>query len=421
MARRPGWAFSKALQVGIAVAIVAIAAVVIFVVLPAIERRRAANVETEVARQPLPSGFFKLTDLEWASLQFQRVGAIPFPTLTETDGTIVPADNTTTQVLSQYTGRVTKVFATVGDVVRKGAPLFAVEGTEYAQAANDLAAAIETLRAARVQLRVTAANRARLLQLQKIEGAATKDVEQSAADLATARTTVRNGESAVALVRSRLRVLGLDDAAIDRFAKARPRQTLATGIVVPAPITGVVMQRAVGVGQNLDSAANGSTDVLFSISDFSRVFFVGAVRETSISKVHLGDPISVRMLAFPERTFAGNVRYIAPTVDAPTHRVFVRAEVANPDGSLKPGMFGNFAITIGPPTGGVGVPEDAVIYEGDTARVWVAGPDKSLALRYVRTGKTVAGVVQVLGGLRPGDRVVTSGAVFIDRALRGDK
>jgi membrane fusion protein, heavy metal efflux system len=129
----------------------------------------------------------------------------------------------------------------------------------------------------------------------------------------------------------------------------------------------------------------------------------------------------VRLEAFPERTFDATVRYISGTVDPNLHRISVRAVVENAAGALRPGMFGTFRISTGPATRNLVVPENAVIYEENTARVWVTGPHKTLALRYIRAGKTVDGMVQVLSGLRPGDYVVTSGTVFIDRALRGDE
>jgi cobalt-zinc-cadmium efflux system membrane fusion protein len=66
------------------------------------------------------------------------------------------------------------------------------------------------------------------------------------------------------------------------------------------------------------------------------------------------------------------------------------------------------------------VPEQAVIFEGDTARVWIVGANRTLALRYFTAGKTVDGMVEALRGLQSGDRVVTQGSVFIDRAAQGD-
>jgi membrane fusion protein, heavy metal efflux system len=100
----------------------------------------------------------------------------------------------------------------------------------------------------------------------------------------------------------------------------------------------------------------------------------------------------------------------------------VWAEVANPDGVLKPEMFARFRIINAPSNGlSPAVLDKAVVYEGDSAHVWLANDtDKTLAIRPIKVGRVTDGVVQVLDGLKPGDKVVTSGAVFIDRAAAGD-
>ncbi len=83
-------------------------------------------------------------------------------------------------------------------------------------------------------------------------------------------------------------------------------------------------------------------------------------------------------------------------------------------------MFASFSIITGSDETAPAVPEDAVVYEGETARVWVARDDKTLELRRIRVGRISDGSVEVLAGLAPGDRIVTSGTVFIDRAAKGD-
>jgi cobalt-zinc-cadmium efflux system membrane fusion protein len=83
--------------------------------------------------------------------------------------------------------------------------------------------------------------------------------------------------------------------------------------------------------------------------------------------------------------FKAKLTYVAAAIDPNTHRLPVRAEVENPDGALKPEMFANFSIITGNAVTAPAVPEEAVIYEGQTARVWVAGKDKSLGLREIRT------------------------------------
>ena len=79
-------------------------------------------------------------------------------------------------------------------------------------------------------------------------------------------------------------------------------------------------------------------------------------------------------------------------------------------------MFASFTILTGDDAVGVGVPDSAVVYEGDLARVWVSRSDGSVELREIKTGRSVGKMVEVVEGLKPGEKIVTSGALFIDRA-----
>jgi membrane fusion protein, heavy metal efflux system len=370
--------------------------------------------------KPLPSGFFQVNDLAWKGMEFAPVRRMHFSAVEDTDGTIAAADENTTQVFSPYSGRVTAVYATTGDYVRAGQPLFTVAATEYAQAQNNLIAATTALDVARKTLVQALHNRARQLALLERGGAAQKDVEQSAVDLATAQANVKNDQIALNLVRGQMLILGQSNAQIAALSRAAST-SVKLGGAVAAPISGYVTARSIGVGQNIGSATNGGSTPLFTISDLSTVYFVAYVSETAIASIHVGDPVVVRLEAFPGRTFDATVRYISATVDPNLHRVAVRAVVDNAGGALRPGMFGSFRIYTGAGSASLAVPEYAVIYEEDTARVWITGPNETLALRYIKAGKTVDGMVQVLSGLRSGDTVVTSGTVFIDRALRGDQ
>ena len=181
----------------------------------------------------------------------------------------------------------------------------------------------------------------------------------------------------------------------------------------------MVLQRAIGVGQNIGSVTNGGTSPAFLISDLSTVWLVGNVRETDSVLARLGQPIAIQVLALPGRTFNGRVDYVAPTVDPTTRRVTVRASIANPGGQLRPEMFASFGLVTSGKSSAILVPEDGVVFEGDDARVWVADPSrKTLELRQIKAGVVTDGQVQVLSGLRPGEWIVTSGSLFIDRAAK---
>jgi membrane fusion protein, heavy metal efflux system len=380
---------------------------------------------------PLPKGFFQVSDQAWSGLQFAPVRDLHFDAVQDTDGTIAAADEKTTQVFSPYSGRVTAVYATTGDYVHAGQPLFKIAASELAQAQNDYEAARDTLASNFVALDIAARNYKRQKALSTKGGASQSAVEQAYTALAAAQAAYNQSEVALRLVRARLRILGLSDAQIAAFESKhtvtlqgqlfKAAAPVAENGVVPAPISGYVTSRAIGVGQNIGSATNGGSTPLFQINDLSSVYFVAYVPETAIASVQVGNPVLVHLEAFPGRDFDATVRFISGSVDPNLHRVAVRALVNNPSGELRPGMFGNFRIFTGPGQTSLAVPEYAVIYEEDTARVWITGPNKTLALRYIKAGKTLDGMVQVLAGLRRGDTVVTSGTVFIDRAFRGDE
>jgi cobalt-zinc-cadmium efflux system membrane fusion protein len=353
-----------------------------------------------------PAGTFQVTDDQWRALKIVQLQSISFEPGVETEGKIATNDDRTTQVFSQFSGRVTRVFAKAGDVVHAGQPLFAIQASEFVQGQSDLVAA-------QAQLKIATAAEARQHELYKVSGAALKDWQQSQADLA-------NAEANLAGVRNRLRILGASNAEIAALEQRPAGQAASAETIVASPINGVVIQRTVGVGQNLGSVTNGGANPAFVVSDLSTVWLVGELREADAPLARVGQAVEVRATALPDRVFAAKVDYVSPTVDPVTRRVTVRAEIANPGGVLKPEMFANVRLITGAGASGVGVPVEAVIYEGDTARVWVARSGGLLELRSIHTGQTQNGMVEATAGLAPGERVVAAGALFIDRASKSD-
>lgn len=387
---------------------------------PKLYRFVAPDSATAEAPDAADTGKFHATAQQWAGLKFASITAIPFRDIHETDGLIAIDDDLTTPVYSPYSGRVTKLFAKAGDDVIQGAPLFTVQATEFVQAQNDLISAAATLRTARAQLNLVQTNEKRQHELYLGQGAALKDWQQSQVDLANAQGGLASAQIALAAVRNRLRILGRSPSEIEAIETAPDALKLAPDTVVAAPISGTITTRQVGLGQNIISATVGSSNPVFQIGDLSKVWLVANVREVDAPLLHLGDRVEVHVLAFPGRVFNARLTYIGVSIDPNTHRLPVRAEVDNVDRALKPQMFASFIIITGADLIGPAVPDDAVIYEGDMARVWVAGADKTLELRVIKPGRSGEHMVQALAGLQPGEAVVTSGSVFIDRAAKGD-
>jgi membrane fusion protein, heavy metal efflux system len=177
-----------------------------------------------------------------------------------------------------------------------------------------------------------------------------------------------------------------------------------------------VVQRKIGPGQYVNA---GASDPVFVIGDLSTVWLTAFVRETDASAVAVGQEMTFNLLAMPGRTFTARISYVATAIDPATRRLMVRATVDNAGGQLKPEMFATVTIYAPGDQPSVGVPKQALIYEGDQVRVWVAHEDKTIELRQIKTGLTNGDLVEVHGNLKPGERIVTKGSLFIDRAASG--
>jgi cobalt-zinc-cadmium efflux system membrane fusion protein len=354
-----------------------------------------------VAAAPPPpaAGSFRLSDQQLVSMSIESIADQPFHSEEVTDGKIAYNADTVTAVYSPYSGRVTRLLAPLGASVKQGQALFELQASEFAQAESDLLSA-----AAQVKL-MTATEQRRHAQYDA-HGGSLQDWQQSQNDLAAA-------QASLASVRNRLRILGKNDADIDAMlSNAAPQAEVAT----VAPIGGVVVDRQIGPGQFIQAA---SSTAAYTIADLSTVWLVANVREAEASHVHVGQAIAVHVLAVPEREFDARLSFVAAAVDPASRRVAVHAVLDNAERLLKPEMFATFTIATSTDSVAPAVAQEAVIFEGEQARVWVMQGSHDAAVRPVTLGRTHNGRYEVLQGLKAGDRVITRGALFIDRAASG--
>jgi cobalt-zinc-cadmium efflux system membrane fusion protein len=364
---------------------------------------------------PEADGAFHPSDTQWSSLKLTPVRQVAFRDERATDGKIAINEDTTTPVFSPYSGRVSRLIAKPGDKVEAGAPLFAIEASEFVQGQNDLVTAVAGVDRAKSKLALAKTVETRQRELLAIRGGALKDLEQAQSDLVSAQGDMRSADIALAAVRNRLRILGRSDAEIDSLEKV---DKIGAESIVKAPIGGTVIQRKIGLGQYITV---GASDPVFTVGSLSTVWLVANVRESDAPRMKVGQAVEVSVLAYPNRIFNAKLAYVAPALDPVTRRLPVRAEIENPNRELLPEMFATFRIISGQERITAAVPVDSVIYEGAQARVWVARPEqKSVVTRPIEVGDTVNGLVEVRKGLQVGETVVASGTLFIDRAAQRD-
>jgi cobalt-zinc-cadmium efflux system membrane fusion protein len=166
--------------------------------------------------------------------------------------------------------------------------------------------ALANLQSGRSQLTLAQTNEKRAHELYLANVSALKDWQQAQTSLITAENTVRADEITLAAVRNRLRILGKSDQEIASL-EAQPTQKLNAATIVTAPIAGTIAQRQVGIGQYVNSLANGATTPVYAIGDLLTVWLIANVREVDAPLMHVGHPVEVRVLAFPGRIFRANI------------------------------------------------------------------------------------------------------------------
>ena len=212
-------------------------------------------------------------------------------------------------------------------------------------------------------------------------------------------------ENLVAAARKRLELWDIGDAQIDEVARTgEPIKYLTLN----APISGFVIERNAFPKQHITPET-----VLYKVADLSTVWVIADVFEYEAANVRLNQAVSLTIASSPGRVFRGHVSYILPGVDPTTRTLKLRVQFDNPGFALKPDMFGDAEIS----TGGARklvVPETAVLNSGDRQVVFVDRGEGKLEPHNVTIGAQSGGLIEIISGLKQGDRIVTSGNFLID-------
>jgi membrane fusion protein, heavy metal efflux system len=356
---------------------------------------------------------FTPTPSEWATLTIEPVKAKTFRAEYVTEGKVAVDEDRSTPVFSPYAGRVTKLLAKPGEVLKQGQPLFTIEAADTVQAQNDFIAAMSSQNKAKSAIDLADIQFKRAKDLYEGHAIPLKDYQQAEATQVQAQNDMRSSMTALEAARNKLRILGFTDETIKAF---QDKGVINPEVTIYSPIAGTVVQRKIGPGQYVNS---GASDPVFVVGDLSTVWLTAFVRESDAAAVCIGQDIAVNVMALPGRPLTAKVNYVAAAIDPNTRRLLVRATIDNKDGLLKPEMFANVTIYSSGDRAAPAVPKQALIYEADKVRLWVAREDKSVELREIKIGLINGNLVEVTSNLKPGEQVVTKGSLFIDRAASG--
>ncbi len=210
------------------------------------------------------------------------------------------------------------------------------------------------------------------------------------------------------LVQSARRRLELWDVSEQQIRELEKRGTPSRTMTNYAPTSGFVTTRNAFPRQRVLPETE-----LYAIADLSTVWVVADIYEFEAADIKMGQPATVSISSYPGREFRGKITYIFPQVDSATRTLKVRVELANKNFELKPDMYADVVLSISYGTRLV-VPQEAVMDSGSEQLVYVSLNDGYFEPRKVQVGAKVDNKFIVLAGLKPGERVVTSGNFLVD-------
>jgi cobalt-zinc-cadmium efflux system membrane fusion protein len=308
-------------------------------------------------------------------------------------GRVAYGEDRYSKISSPLQGRVIEVRVKLGDRVKAGDILLVIDSPDITAAYSDFVKEASDLEYA---------TRAFELAKDLYENKAVpfKDFKQAENDLVKARAEFR---------RAKKRLLSLRVPA-GELEKPLSQQRITARFEMKSPLAGTVVERAVTPGQ---SVGGDVSQVLFTVADLDTLQVVADVYERDIALVKVGQVATVTVEAYPGVAFPAALALVGDVVDPVTRTVKVRAWVTNEAHKLKPEMFARLNIQVGDATQFLAVPKEAVLEADGSHFVYVVDANGRYVKRPVKVSTSSGDHVRVLEGLKPGERIVTKGAVLI--------
>ena len=284
-----------------------------------------------------------------AEVTLTRVSRADVSRTLSVSGTLAALPNQDVKVSSLVPGRIAEMAVAEGDRVKKGQVLARIDDRASRDQLEQAEAAVEQARANLENARLSLARNEDLFQ----RGiAARKDLEDARTQQRTAAATLRQAKAAAALVRLQL-----------------------NRTEVRSPLTGVVVKRFVGVGEQVDGTA---AQPIAEVADLGELELFANVPALYLGKIHVGQILSITSEAFPSTSFQGRVVRVAPAVDPSTNVGLIRIRIANPRGRLRLGMFLSAQVPLERHEGALVAPPEA-IYRDEQGRPHVYRVEGNIA------------------------------------------
>jgi len=334
-----------------------------------------------------------LTAAQQQNIHLYTVEPSKFRKTIETTGTVDFDNDQATAVLAPFSGPVSRLLVSLGEQVKVGQPLAAVESPDFAAAISAYRKALATAKTAR--------------QLADLDEDLLQHHGVSQREANQAETDAVNAEADRDAALQQLVALKVDPETIKAIQEGQSISHVAG--IIRSPISGTVVEKLITPGELLQA---GSTPC-FTVADLSRVWIMANVFGADLDAVQLGDPAEVET-GIASNEFTGTVDNISAVVNPDTRSVAVRVAVENPDGLLKKQMYVRVRIHARQESTGLLVPISAILRDDENLPfVYVAQSDGGFARQRVTLGYRTGEQYDITAGLKAGDRIVVEGGIFV--------
>ncbi len=347
------------------------------------------------------SGFVRLTPEESSriKLELAPVGQGQLLTHREFPATVQANENELAEVTTLIRGRVVKVHVDVGQDVKKGALLALLHSMDLGVAEGDYLKA-----AARLHEAELAHARAKELYENKAV---------SLAELLRREAAMRTAQAEARETKNRLELLGVPPDEIERLDR---QHTIKADVPLRAPFDGRIIMRNITRGEVVETHQK-----FFTVANLTDVWVVGNVPEKDVRFIRKDQKVDVVLTAYPHAIFSGTITYVGDTLDPATRTMRLRVTVRNPDRLLKPEMFAAIRVYAASSPDELSLPIEAVQSGPAGPMVFVQRGPGEFEARAVTLGDEQGDLVQVLGGVRAGELVVTKGSFALRSEMERHK
>ncbi len=221
----------------------------------------------------------------------------------------------------------------------------------------------------------------------------------------TTSSAASGAKGAFQAAHQRLLLWGISEQDIEQLKRTG---NITRTMTIHSPIQGTVLKKMALVGMRIEPG-----DELYTIADLSRLWVLGDIYEYELPYIRLGQTANLTLTYLPNELFKAKLDFIYPTIDMKTRTAKVRFEVDNQKEQLKPGMFTNLELKI--PLGErLMVSKNAVLISGERAVVFIYHGNGKIEWRDVTLGVRAGDLIEIVQGVKEGDKIITSANFLID-------